>query len=271
MGETRRPFKDETGKYTIVTVEGTGDRAAFYRVADHLVRGSRIYRHLCKKIYKAKATAGRNRMYSGNWRARYIDERREHREFVRQANKQFMLQEKKIEKLQKRVDDDKLQKKKLTDQVRSMYSTTRGIVNTNKRLTKQMHDLKVSEATLTHKFKWGQNGFVEKAEFMLRSLIGYKELEVVNQIKFHEMMYLSMGMQMDAFGFEEVSSRFGNRLTDNYKNDIADLVIKGYIRRFTKRDKYFITDKGKTKFKDVMNRIHTKEHKAYWNEVFNKV
>lgn len=94
--------------YRIVSIEGTGDWKAKTKLADDLVRKSRIFWHLCKKIQKAKIATGTQRYH----RLKTLDKLktaeselrvigREYEKHIRDIERKAKLTE---ERLQKRIE-----------------------------------------------------------------------------------------------------------------------------------------------------------------------
>lgn len=153
--------------------------------------------------------------------------------------------------------------------IKDKKTFNRKISMKNQVITKQLSKVKSVEAFLTKKFRWMRsNSDAVRAEMLLRAIIGYEELVRSGKTTFHELVYLSVGYQLDAFSRAEVTKRFGEEITRHFISQIKILVEKGYIRRFDKRLYYFLTPEGEKRFEDLLKIPYGYQYGLYWNRIF---
>ena len=181
----KKVWPERTGTFTIKTIEGTGNSAQYYRIADHLVRNSRIFRHLCKRIYRLKGQVGLQRKYRLTNYYKLKDTKVEQRDFQREANKILKKAERKNILLQKKY-------KRLQDCNRALHQRVKMAVNVKndalrriETFNKKMKLVKDAEKYFSKPFTWQTNYVtgIDKAELMLRAVYAYSEGEKRNKFK----------------------------------------------------------------------------------------
>ncbi len=273
MAETKiNPlYPNDTGTFTVKTVQGTGTRAEFVRIADDLVQGSRLYRHLCRKIFKAKHSGGLNRYHKERYLGMYKEVMKEFSVFEREANKILKAQDLKIKKLEATIKKRLTTINTLTGKLHYQKAMFRRLARKNKDLTSKNVLAKNVENFFTKKLRWHQSeSHMERAEIMLRSIIAYNELQLQGKTNFWELIVLAIGTQMDAFNRSIVTRRFGKEFGKSFNRQIHILVTKGYIRKFDRRQYYYITEEGKQKWKEVMSTVYGKQYGFYWKRIFTE-
>lgn len=135
----------------------------------------------------------------------------------------------------------------------------------------QTKKIKEIEGILTQNTEWKDCYSVfMRAEYILRSLFGFEKLKISGDTTFNEIVFLSVGSQLDSFTKEHVAKRFGEYYGRFFLREIKPLIECGYIRRFEKKNRYYITTEGRSKFMSLIKIIYGTQYGLYWNGIFNK-
>lgn len=269
MGERKEYPNHALEGFTIKTIEGFGDKAQYWRIANELVRGSRVFRSMSLKLYRQASQTGLQRRYRILHRARYFDLLKTFKEYERDVNSEFKKQQKKIERLERELARYKDSYKAYLKKFLNTAANNRHHVKANNKLRSDSMNLRKVKEFLTLPLGWDRSESDKKrAELMLRALFGFKDLEGKGEITFSEMVYLSVGFQLDAFNRKNIQDRFGEDAARWFGRDIKKLIDKGYIRRFERKAFYYLTLEGKDKFTSMMKSIYSAKMGTYWADIF---
>lgn len=260
----------DTGSFTIKTIEGTGDRKQYWRIADSLVRNSNIYKRLSEKIYALSKLKGLNAYHFRRNKELYMSLKKDFREFEKDANRILKSQAKEIEKKNKQIEALTIANKKKWNQLLDYKQKLRVSGRKNAKLVKDNELVRRAELLFSKHIDIRNREGQGHAEFLIRGMLGFKKLEFRKEITMKEMMYLCVGMQMDAFGKEHVENRFGNEISSSFLKDIRNMVKKGYFSKIKNKSLYFITIEGKERFTKLSTTIFSTAGGNYWKEIFTK-
>lgn len=138
-------------------------------------------------------------------------------------------------------------------------------------LSSKVKKVKEVESILTNTFVWGSTSSdFFRAEMMLRSIIGFELFKAEGKTDFNEIVYLSVGHQLDSFTKDHILKRFGYQKGKYFFRDVNILIERGYIRRFERKNRYYITTEGRLKFKNILKTIYGYQYGIYWSGIFNK-
>lgn len=277
MGYPRRKYvrkpTDKTreeleGSYTTVTVEGTGTKAQFTHLSDRLVRGSRIFWRLSEKILEAKRMCGLWKSYFMRKKSELKALTKAFKQYEKEADKLFKAQEIKIEKLTKLAESARGQAARHWRFIGALKADHKKVMANQKKYLLEYERMKKYKDFFTKKLYWkyGKSEAV-RVEIFLRTIFEYKQLEAKKELNHHQMMYLAVGHQMEAFNREHIINRFGEECCIRFVSLMNDLIDKGYIRRFERRNLYYVTEDGKNFFSSIFKEMYTNNFPSYWTEV----
>lgn len=282
MGYTRKPKnvprentktrEELEGSYSTVVVEGTGTKSQFIHLSDRLVRGSRIFWRLSEKILEAKRLCG-------FYRAAYQRTKKDlksitaaFKQYERDADKLFKIQEKKIESLTARLSSQTKTTKRAYDKIKGVRFLHAKTMKNNEGYKKEYMVMKRYRDFFTKRLSWKQ-GKSEgiRVEMFLRTIFEYKQLESKKELNHIQMMYLAVGHQMDAFNRKHIETRFGVESCSRFGALMKDLIDKGYIRRFERRNYFYVTEDGRAYFSKLLKEIYVHNYPNYWTEVAQNI
>lgn len=276
MAEEKGNYTPATpdNQFTIKYIAGTGSNAQYWRLADKLVRGSRIFKKLCKKIYVLSATIGTKNRSIAHQKQKVKDLTQGFRQYEKEVDREFKKEAKKLDKVTKMLATANRTIERWRMRHKSAIMDNRKISSRNKKITKQLAQNKQFEGFVTKEFTWRIKGNTNsdqyRAELMLRAIFGFKELEEKGEITYHEICYLAMASQIDAFSRKHVYSRFGTSLSKFFNREMASMMEKGWMKRFDRKDLYYITDEGRKQFRKVISLVYSKKYGHYWKRIFNE-
>lgn len=256
--------------FTIKTIQGTGENAQYWRIADDLVRGSRLFRHLCLKIYRGAQKNGINVHHKNRFKAMYKDIMKEFKQFERDANAVLKKQDVKIKKQESIIAN--LKSKITADSliIKDLKKKKAIVINTRKRVESKNLKVKAAESFFNKEFNWHGDALLDyrRAEIMLRGIIGFNELAISKETTYYQILFLSIGYQLDAFSKKQVFHRYGAQLSRHFTREVNRLIKLGYIRRFERKAYFYLTDEGKQKFIETMRKIYQIKMTGYWENIF---
>lgn len=269
--EVHPPNTQHPKGFTVKTIEGFGENKDYWRIADNLVKNSRLFRSLCTRIYRLSGKAAINSKYRIIYNQRYKDLLKEFGTFERSVNKLIKSLEKKLAKKNEEVK----KYKEIADQSYKKYRQVNSNLH-NTRVAKNEVKSKVNKLSNTEKFftkrlRWKETWEdATRAEMMLRTIFVYENERKDNNLLYNEIMYLSIGTQLDAFCRKDIETRFGVKMGRLFQRDVNLLVKVGYIRKFERKQLYYLTTEGKQRFEVIMRKIYTEQFGSYWKDIFNK-
>lgn len=270
MAEEER--KELTGTFSLVRVQGTGTKAQYTKIADDLVRKSRIFWRLCEKIHEAKRISGLHSRFREHHKKKYNELMSEFKKFEADCQRIFIQQEKKLVRKDQIIARRNLTIKRHILKFKKWAGNRRDVARTSKKLRDREANVENAERFFVKRIRWHRQHpmMEEKAEIHLRSIFGFHDLLETKQTTLLEFMYLCVGMQVAGFGKDDLTFRFGEERFLYFKRDIKNLISKGYFRRFDRKELYYITSEGKKKFMELNKYIIGRQHKAYWENIFTK-
>lgn len=268
----KKEYPPRTGTFTIKTIVGTGNSADYWRIADDLVRGSRLFRSLCRKIMDARRSGGINRRYKDYFKGLYKSVIKEFKAFEIEANRLLKSQNAIIKRQERTISEMKVSKEKLLNKMRFYYWTIRKVNTKNKRLISQNARVKRAEAFFTKDYSWHSDSKLEyrKIEIMIRGIVGFNEVVNSNETSYYEFLFLSMGYQLDAFSKSQAVKRFGTQLTKHFTRETNKLIKQGYIRRFERKAYFYVTEEGRIRFNYLLKKVYTRDFATYWDNIFDE-
>lgn len=255
--------------FQIKTIEGFGPNKDYWRIANNLVRGSRIYKKLTLKIYRISRVKSQYRKTRLKYEGLYRELLKEFKAYEKDVDKEYRKQAREVDKLKREILRYKATIKRLTERDKYKNRIHRADLIRNRALEAKLSKVRSVEVFLTRKLEWGNGDYTYKrAELMLRSLFAFRDAEAKGEITFTETVYLAVGTQLDAFSKEHIQERFGPEVVKWFGRDTKRLIEKGYIRRFERKALFYITLEGREKIMSVMRAAYSKSFNPYWEGIF---
>jgi hypothetical protein len=266
------PGENAENKFKVAYIAGTGTNAQYWRLANSIVRNSGIYKSLCLKIYKLKGLVGIKQAVINRLKKANKELTQTFRQYERDADKEFKKQAKAHESTKKQLATARANVKRDARRHMSALTDNKKITARNRKLRQQVSTNKQFENFTTKEFEWSIKGNSEsdqyRAELMLRAIFGYEELKNIGEITYTEICYLAVASQIDAFNKKQIHNRFGTTLSKYFLREIGKMIEKGWVRKFDRREFYYITDDGRKQFRKVISLIYSKKYGHYWKRIF---
>lgn len=266
------PGENAENKFKVAYIAGTGTNAQYWRLANSIVRNSGIYKSLCLKIYKLKGLVGIKQAVINRLKLANKELTQTFRQYEKDADKEFKKLAKAHERTKKLLITADKKTLKEWRRVKAVVRGNKDLVANNIKLREQVSQNKKFENFTTKEFEWSIKGNSEsdqyRAELMLRAIFGYEELRASGEITYIEICYLAVASQLDAFNKKQIHNRFGTTLSKFFLKEIGKMIEKGWIRKFDRREFYYITDDGRKQFRKVISLIYSKKYGHYWKRIF---
>lgn len=268
-----RVSKWETQGFKIVKVQGHGEKSEFYRVCDTVIRNSRLFRNLCVKIFDKSRRAGVSEKYRLMWKQRQQEQEREFKAFIAFSNSTIGKLQKKVAKL-----EEQLEKLKSVHKVtqENLYKQTRyykRAIQNNSQLEKE------ASLFINHNRFFTQPLYARdvkkylpvRSEFFLRAIITFRQYEEKGEISYPEFLILATGTHLKAFNKTDLVNRFGDKVHNWFKRNIEKMMEQGYVKRFERKNMYYLTDEGREKLRHLMRCAVGIKMNTYWGDTFNDI
>lgn len=258
--------------FTVVTIEGEGENSEYGRLADDLVRRSPLFKSFTFRMWRSEQQVARQREIRIKWKERFNQSRREFQEYEKQVGQILKSQQKAVVTARQ----SKVKAEKALVEYKQQSNVV--IQNLKKAVAKQKHLEKYRDLVsknqrfFEQEYKFRQNvaSDVIRAELMLRALFTYEKLKEQGELTYPDLMFLCLGTQLSAFRREDFSARFPD-FTRHYLRDLKRVIEKGWVVKFPHKQQYYLSTKGKERFKEVINEMYNKQMGYYWKGMLDKM
>jgi hypothetical protein len=271
MGNETPPRREETGTYRVITIEGTGERANFIRLSRKLLMGSRLFPYMLEKMRKNGSLASIYKKTYHRYKELHREMKAHYRAYTLEANRLFKKQDLQIKKLEREKRKFMEEKRLMQQRWGAEKSRRQQLGKRNNQLLKQVNFIKSFEGFVTKHFSW--NNTLQdhaKCEVILRTILGYEQFKRKGETNYHELCLLAVGMQFDAFNGTVVKRRFGDAFGNRFQSEMDKLIEKGYMKKFYRKNLYYITDDGRNQIKKILSLIYSAQYGYYWKRLLDK-
>lgn len=267
------PSKWEKAGFSILKVTGSGDKKDYLRVCDTVVRNSRLFQRLYQRLQSKTVRVNSESYLRNQYKERLASQHRELKDFVKFSNSHIAKLEKRILKLEKDVKIVTASRNKYENNWRWELGHRKNAVKKYEQLLKNMALYSNHERFFTLPLFARDVDFRPnvRAELFLRAIIAFREQEDLGIISYKEFLILATGMHVKAFNKTDLINRFTTSDVNRwFTKSLNKLIEAGMIRRFERRNLFYITDAGKARLGKVMSVYNTQTMKTYWGGTFNE-
>lgn len=266
------PSKWEKQGFTVFKVQGHGEKKDYYRACDTVIRNSRLFKYLMKKVLQKNIMAVSQAHFRAMWKERYMAQHKELQDFVKFSNKTIGAYEKKIAKLQQELAQAKLSRDRKKNIIDTERHRKRKLVE-NKRIAEKDGSLYNNHLRFFTQPLFATQAYKRpavRAEYFLRAIITLKEHNDSGELNYNEFLILATGTHLKAFNKNDLVNRFGDEVQNWFTRTNGKMIEKGYVMRFERKDLYYLTDEGKAKLKNVLRLAVTRKMNTYWGDIFDE-
>lgn len=258
--------------YTIVSIEGEGEEAEYVRLADDLVRRSKLFNSFTFKHWRDSQQIGRQREIRKRWRARYYEVRDEYVKYEREASALLKYQQTRLNKAITTRDKAVKELHEYRARTNVIIQNLKKGIASKKPLEKYRDLVMKNQRFFETEFKFRDGSFQDyvRAEMMLRTIFVYEKEKATKGISHAEYMFLALGTQLPAFRKEDFEARFPD-FTKYFNRDLNGLIKAGYVTKFYRQPMWYLTGKGKERFKEIISQMYNKQIGYYWKGIFEKL
>lgn len=255
--------------YSVIKIEGSGDYASYTKLADDLIRRSKLYRHLCKKIWRAKTSAGSQKYHRLKTKEKLLQAEKEFNTAEREYISAIRKLNREVDKLNRRLEDrrerikhlDNLikHKDKFYDRAIAQYRKVNANLKRDAFAYRKIKSFFVAPVSKVGTPFWNSN------ETWLRYIIAFEELKrdkKLNNVDYYIMM---SSLYFSTITANRISKRLGMSISPILAS-IKRLVDQEYLYKSEKIGEYTATEKGVKIAKQITYAVRGKQRVTYFEE-----
>lgn len=269
--ETSKVTKYTKAGYSIKVIEGTGELKDYYRLCNKVVRNSRLFDSVFKKMVFKAREAGKHRYWKDEFKKRLKENQDEFKSFIAFTNKTVSAYEKKIAKLEKYVVELKKAREHHTNRWREERNKKNASTKKNVQLLKEITILRRNDrfftAPISMKTLWLDPA---RAELMVRAAVTFLEYNQMGKIDHNEFLIFATGLHLKAFNKQDILNRYGQKVALQFTRTVNKQMRLGYIQRLHRKDLYYITETGKDFFSEIVSTMMKRRMNTYYGGIFDE-